>query len=75
MNYYGWGWPETLASCLITLILCIVFGALGGVIFMALWNWIAPIFWVEAPQLSFLQAWGVIILLSWIGSFFRSKSK
>jgi len=75
MSYYRWGWPETLASCFITLILCIAFGAIGGLIFMALWNWLAPIFWTQAPQLTFLQAWGCMILLSIIGNFFRSKSK
>lgn len=73
MSYYSG--VELFAGCFVTLILCILFGAFGGWIFMLLWNWLAPLFWAAAPQLTFWQAWGVCILLSWIGSFFRNKSK
>jgi len=73
MSYYGG--MEAFVGCIFTLIICIIFGALGGLVFMLLWNWLAPLFWVAAPQLTFWQAWGVMILLSWIGSFFRNKSK
>jgi len=65
---------EVFSGCLITLILCVLLGAFGGWIFMMLWNWLAPLFWASAPILTFWQAWGVMILLSWIGSFFRNKS-
>ena len=73
MSYYGG--IEIFAGCFVTLLLCILFGAFGGWIFMLLWNWLAPLFWNAAPQLTFWQAWGVMILLSWIGSFFKNKSK
>lgn len=73
MSYYSS--TEIFAGCFVTLLLCIILGALGGWVFMVLWNWLAPLFWPAAPQLTFFQAWGVIVLISWIGSFFRSKSK
>ena len=73
MSYYGG--IEIFVGCFVTLLLCILFGAFGGWIFMLLWNWLAPLFWNAAPQLTFWQAWGVMILLSWIGSFFKNKSK
>lgn len=62
-------------GCFITLLICILFGAFGGWIFMLLWNWLAPLFWKAAPQLTFWQAWGVMILLSWIANLFHNKSK
>ena len=57
-------------------ILLLAFGAdcLIGWIFMLLWNWIAPIFWVSAPILTFWQGVGCVILLELIGSFFKSSS-
>lgn len=73
MSYYNG--IEIFMGCFVTLLLCILFGAFGGWIFMLLWNWLAPLFWNAAPQLTFWQAWGVMILLSWIASFFRNKSK
>ena len=73
MSYYNG--IEIFAGCFITLLLCILLGAFGGLAFMLLWNWLAPLFWTAAPVLTFWQAWGVCILLSWIGSFFRNKSK
>ena len=78
MSYYNddLGWLGAFMSCLAVIIFCIIFGAIGGLLFMLLWNWLAPLFWANAPELSFLQAWGTIVLISWIGSFFRSsKSK
>lgn len=73
MSYYGG--TEIFVGCIITLLVCVLFGAFGGWIFMLLWNWLAPLFWTTAPVLTFWQAWGVCILISWIGSFFRNKSK
>ena len=73
MSYYDG--VTAFAGCIFILLICIILGAFGGFIFMLLWNWLAPLFWVSAPQLTFWQAWGVCILLSWIGSFFRNKNK
>lgn len=73
MYYYDTS--SSCIGCILIILLCIIFGALGGLIFMALWNWLVPIFWDSAPILTFWQAWGCMILLSIIGNFFRSKSK
>lgn len=62
-------------GCLLILILCIIFGAIGGLVFMLLWNWLAPLFWHNAPLLTFWQAWGVTVLISWISNFFKKRSK
>jgi hypothetical protein len=62
-------------TCLGAICLAVLTGALSGWIFMLLWNWLAPLFWSNAPILTFWQAWGVCIILSWIGSLIRgSKS-
>ena len=69
---------KIFGGCLTVLFLAVVYGAIDaffGWVFMMLWNWLAPLFWTTAPVLTFWQAWGVCILLSWIGSFFKNKSK
>ena len=73
MSYYSKS--EIFIGCLIAIILGILLGAIGGLIFMLLWNWLVPLFWPAAPILTFWEAWGVCILLSWIGSFFKNRSK
>lgn len=72
MNYNSSS--KTLGGCLTVLILAVIYGVIDaffGLVFMLLWNWLAPLFWVTAPVLTFWQAWGVCILLSWICSFFK----
>lgn len=39
-----------------------------------LWNWIAPLFWTNAPILTYWQAAGCVILLEIIGSFFKTRT-
>ena len=72
MSYYSKS--EIFIGCLIAIVLGILLGAIGGLIFMLLWNWLVPLFWSAAPILTFWEAWGVCILLSWIGSFFKNRS-
>lgn len=60
----------------IIMVICIAIAfdallALGG---MALWNWLAPLFWNTAPMLTYWQAFGIFILLSIIAAPFRSKN-
>ena len=74
MNYYYNDFRTLYTGCILIILLYIVFGALGGFIFMLLWNWLMPLFWTNAPILNFLEACGVCILLSWIGSLFRDKT-
>lgn len=59
----------------IVLVALVVFGswALEGWIFMLLWNWIA-VGSFSAPVLTFWQSFGLCLLLSVIGGFFKSSS-
>lgn len=57
---------EILGLFLGLFMIAVMFGALEVVIFMLLWNWIVPIFWVSAPELSFWSAWGLLILVNLI---------
>ena len=74
MSYYYDDRMTPFVGCIFIIILCVIFGALGGLIFMLLWNWLVPLFWTSAPILSFWQAWGCMILLSIIGKFFKNNS-
>lgn len=60
----------------IIMVICIaiVFDALLALGVMALWNWLAPLFWKTAPILTYWQAFGIFILLSIIAAPFRSKN-
>ena len=59
--------------CLIVAVILIVLSFLEALIVQLLWNWLIPIFWSTAPILTYWQAFGVCILLSIIGSAFRSS--
>jgi len=63
---------ETI-GCLIVLVIAIALGAIEGLVFMLLWNWLVPLFWTAAPILTFWQAWGVYFLLNIIGNFFKNS--
>ena len=39
-----------------------------------LWNWLAPLFWKTAPILTYWQAFGCSVLLSIIGSAFKTHT-
>lgn len=60
------------------IVICVILAALSFLeawVVQLLWNWLAPIFWTTAPILTYWQAFGVCILLSIVGSAFRSVSK
>ena len=61
-------------GCLMVGIILIGFDFLLGWLFMLLWNWLAPLFWGDVPILTYWQAFGVIMILSLIGSFFKNYS-
>jgi hypothetical protein len=50
-------------GCLAALIIILVVGAIEGLIFMWLWNWLVPLLWSSAPIFTFWQAWGILVLL------------
>lgn len=41
----------------------------------SLWNWIAPLFWNNAPILTFWQTLGVMLLVMIFAGFFSNNSK
>lgn len=63
------------SGCIFVIVILVVLSFLEAWIVQLLWNWLAPIFWTTAPILTYWQAFGVCILLSIIGSAFRSVSK
>lgn len=62
-------------NCIGIMAILVVVSFLEALVVQLLWNWLAPIFWATAPILTYWQAFGVCILLSIIGSAFRSVSK
>ena len=63
------------SGCIIVMVILIILDFLEALIVQFLWNWLVPIFWITAPILTYWQAFGVCILLSIVGSAFRSVSK
>lgn len=64
---------KTLLAVLIAFPLAIGASALGAYVFMLLWNWALVGIFPAVPVLEFYKAWGLTILLSIIGSFFKSS--
>ena len=62
-------------GCIVIIVILVVLSFLEAWIVQLLWNWLAPIFWIAAPILTYWQAFGICILLSIIGSVFRSVIK
>ena len=64
---------EVLIGCIIGLMIVIGIAALEGLIISFLWNWLAPLFWVNAPILSIWQAFGILVLINILFSVFKRK--
>ena len=62
-------------NCIGIMAILVVVSFLEALVVQLLWNWLAPIFWATAPILTYWQAFGACILLSIIGSAFRSVNK
>lgn len=62
-------------GCFSIILIVLLALAFSGWIFMLLWNWLIPLFWTTAPILTYWQACGVILLLSWISFIFKNQSK
>ncbi len=61
-------------GCIVIMVILAALSFLEAWVVQLLWNWLAPIFWTTAPILTYWQAFGVCILLSIIGSAFRSTT-
>ena len=64
---------SSVGCCLFAAILLFALSFLEAWVVQSLWNWLAPIFWTAAPTLTYWQAFGCCVLLSIVGSAFRSK--
>lgn len=64
--------PNVLAV-LLAIPLAIGFSAFAAYVFMLLWNWALVGIFPAVPVLEFYKAWGITILLSFIGSFFKGS--
>jgi hypothetical protein len=53
---------KTLLIIFIVLALAFAFASFEAWIIMMLWNWIVPIFWANAPTLSFWLTLGIMML-------------
>jgi len=60
-----------MIGCLICIVVIASF-FLESYVLMLLWNWLAPLFWSEAPILGFWECIGIIVLINLIGSIIRS---
>ncbi len=49
------------------------FSAIWGLIFQLLFNFIAPIFWKEAPVLTFYQAWAISFAIGYVAELFKRR--
>lgn len=63
------------SGCIVVMVILVILSFLEAWVVQLLWNWLASIFWATAPILTYWQAFGVCILLSIIGSVFRSVIK
>ena len=66
---------EFSIGCIIALVVIIGLAAFEGWIVSLLWNWLAPLFWTNAPVLGIWEAFGILFLLNLIGRMvFGSKN-
>lgn len=64
-----------IAGCIIALPLIVGISALSGWVLMLLWNWALVGIFPTIPILDFWKAWGLTLLLGFVGSFFRGNHK
>ena len=60
-------------GCIVIMIGLVALAAFEGWIVSLLWNWLAPLFWSNAPILTIWQAWGVLMLINIVFSLFKKK--
>lgn len=66
---------KTLGFILLSLTIACVVGTIEALVVMVLWNYVLCAIFTTIPTISFWLAWGILIILNVISSFFRSSSK
>lgn len=52
--------------CLFYVLIIILLIILSGFLFMSLWNWLVPLFWVSCPILNIWESIGILYLIALI---------
>ena len=55
-------------SIFVVFLICFLF----SLVFMFLWNWIIPIFWVNAPILTLFESFGCVLILCIVCGIIKS---
>ena len=58
---------------LVFLIIMVVYGGIIWCI-QSLWNWLAPLFWMNAPELTYLETVGCVLLIAIISGLIFNKN-
>ena len=66
---------KTLGLILLALAIVCAVGAIEALVVMVLWNYVLCAIFTTIPTISFWLAWGILLILNVIGSFFKSSSK
>ena len=60
---------------LLTLAIVCAVGTIEALLVMVLWNYVLCAIFTTIPTISFWLAWGILLILNVVGSFFKSSSK
>ena len=66
---------KIIGLLLLGLVLSCLLGAVEALVVMVLWNYVLCAIFTSVPTISFWLAWGILIILNVIGSFFKSSRK
>ena len=66
---------KIIGLLLLGLVLSCLLGAVEALVVMVLWNYVLCAIFTSVPTISFWLAWGILIILNVIGSFFKSSKK
>lgn len=64
----------TVLGCALLFVFWFLFSLLIASVFQNLWNWLMPSL-LDLPVITFWQAYGLTMLLSLVGGFFKGSSK
>lgn len=66
---------KNFSLILFTLAIVFVVGTIEALVVMFLWNYVLCAIFTTIPTISFWLAWGILLILNIIGSFFKSSKK
>jgi hypothetical protein len=66
---------KSFGLILLTLAIVCAIGTIETFVVMALWNYVLCAIFTTIPTISFWLAWGILLILNVVGSFFKSSNK